>query len=113
MMLDFWSINTHSHSRYLVRSVHIHLYFSTSPRSIMSSNLVDTITNNLDCSVDIYDVFDPNTNSDPGTSVALTYAKLATVIKGASSQKVQAIHPASQPQAMVTGNIEALNNNYY
>lgn len=79
----------------------------------MSSNLVATITNNLGCDVDIYDVFDPNTNVDPGTSVALTYTKLAIVLKGATSQKVQTIHPASQLQAMVTGNIEALNNKFY
>lgn len=67
----------------------------------MSSNPVATITNNLDCDVDIYDVFNPNTIADPGTSVALTYTKLAIVPKGATSQKVQTIHPASQLQAMV------------
>ncbi|KAI6764053.1 hypothetical protein HG530_007842 [Fusarium avenaceum] len=34
----------------------------------MPSNPVATITNNLDCDVDIYDVFNPNTIADPGTS---------------------------------------------
>jgi hypothetical protein len=79
----------------------------------MSSNRVTTIINNLGCDVDIYDVLDPNTNADPSTSVALTYTKLATVPKGATSQNVQTIRPASQLQAIITGNIEALNNNYY
>ncbi|KAM0260029.1 hypothetical protein ACHAPA_010475 [Fusarium lateritium] len=79
----------------------------------MSSDLIATITNTLGCDVDIYDVFDPNTKPAPGTSVALTYTKLATVAKGATAQQVQTIHPASHLQAMITGNIAALNNNYY
>ncbi|KIL85206.1 hypothetical protein FAVG1_11635 [Fusarium avenaceum] len=64
----------------------------------MSSNPVATITNNLDCDVDIYDVFNPNTIADPGTR---------HFPEGAN-------HSPCQPAAGDgTGNIEALNNNYY
>jgi hypothetical protein len=76
-----------------------------------TSNPIATITNNSGYDVDIYDVFNPSTNtSTPGP---LTYTLLATVHNGTASQKVQTIHVASQLQAMFTGNINALNGNYY
>jgi len=75
------------------------------------TNPTATITNNLGYDVDIYDVFNPNANTS--TQGSLTYTKLATVSSGASSQLVPTIHYASQLQAMRTGNITALNNNYY
>ncbi|KAK6544758.1 hypothetical protein TWF694_001441 [Orbilia ellipsospora] len=75
-----------------------------------TSNPVASITNNLGAAVDIYDVFNPNT--DPKTPGPLTYTKLATVANG-STQQVQTIHFASQLQAMLTGNIEKLNGNFY
>jgi len=76
-----------------------------------NTNPTATITNNLGFDVDIYDVFNPNANTS--TQGPLTYTKLATVSNGASAQQVQTIHFASQLQAMRTGNITALNNNYY
>lgn len=63
--------------------------------------------------MDIYNVFDPNIKPAPGTSVALTYTKLATVPAGAIAQQVQNIENGSHLEAMVTGNIAGLNNNYY
>jgi hypothetical protein len=74
------------------------------------TNPIATITNNLGYDVDIYDVFNPNANTT--MQGPLTYTKLATVLNGASA-KVSTIHYASQLQAMRTGNITALNNNYY
>ncbi|KAF5700943.1 hypothetical protein FMUND_14137 [Fusarium mundagurra] len=74
-----------------------------------TSNPTATITNNLGFGVDIYDVFNPDT-SKPGP---LTYTFVVTVRNGASAQEVQTKHRYSQLQAMRTGNIEALNNNYY
>ncbi|KAL4730978.1 hypothetical protein ACLX1H_003020 [Fusarium chlamydosporum] len=76
-----------------------------------TSNPIATITNNSGFDVEIYDVFNPSTDtSNPGP---LTYTLLATVPNGTTSQKVQTIHFASQLQAMLTGNIAALNGNYY
>ncbi|KAL9564989.1 hypothetical protein ACKAV7_010847 [Fusarium commune] len=77
--------------------------------SSTTTNPTATITNNLGFDVDIYDVFNPDT-SKPGP---LTYTFVVTVPNGASDQKVQTIRRYSQLQAMRTGNIEALNNNYY
>ncbi|KAH6988336.1 hypothetical protein EDB80DRAFT_816525 [Ilyonectria destructans] len=77
--------------------------------SSTTSNPIATITNNLGYDVDIYDVYNPNAS----TSGPLTYTLLATVPNGATAQQVQTIHFASQLQAMLTGSIEALNNNYY
>ncbi|KAG7409401.1 hypothetical protein Forpe1208_v011792 [Fusarium oxysporum f. sp. rapae] len=77
--------------------------------SSTTTNPTATITNNLGFDVDIYDVFNPDT-SKPGP---LTYTFMVTVPNGASDQKVQTIRRYSQLQAMRTGNIEALNNNYY
>ncbi|KAF4465582.1 hypothetical protein FALBO_7580 [Fusarium albosuccineum] len=79
--------------------------------SSTASNPIATITNNLGYDVDIYDVYNPNPNtSTPGP---LTYTLLATVLNGAAAQQVQTIRFASQLQAMYTGNIDALNKNYY
>ncbi|EXK24716.1 hypothetical protein FOMG_18570 [Fusarium oxysporum f. sp. melonis 26406] len=77
--------------------------------SSTTTNPTATITNNLGFDVDIYDVFNPDT-SKPGP---LTYTFVVTVPNGASAQQVQTIRRYSQLQAMRTGNIEALNNNYY
>ncbi|KAG4276857.1 hypothetical protein FPRO04_14256 [Fusarium proliferatum] len=74
-----------------------------------TTNPTATITNNLGFDVDIYDVFNPDT-SKPGP---LTYTFVVTVPNGASAKQVQTIRHDSQLQAMRTGNIEALNNNYY
>ena len=71
-------------------------------------NPIATIANNLGFDVDIYDVYNPNAS----TQGPLTYMNLATVPNGATEQ-VQTIHYASQLQAMRTGKITALNNNYY
>ena len=68
-----------------------------------------TFVNNLGYDVDIYDVFNPDAN----TQGPLTYTKLATVSNGATAQQMQTIHFASQLQSMRTGTITALNNNYY
>jgi hypothetical protein len=76
-----------------------------------STNPIVTITSTLDYAVDIYDVFKPNASTS--TAAPLKYTKLATVPGGATGQQVQTINFASQLQAMRTGNIEALNNNYY
>lgn len=76
-----------------------------------AANPTATFANSLGYDVDIYDVF--NTNSNTGTPGPLTYTKLATIPKGASAQQVATIHYASQLQAMRTGNITALNNNFY
>ncbi|KAI0164188.1 hypothetical protein GGR57DRAFT_516495 [Xylariaceae sp. FL1272] len=74
-------------------------------------NPIATITNNLGYDVDIYDVTKPNaTTSSQGP---LTYTLLATVPNGVTAQQVQTIQIASQLQAMRTGTITALNNNYY
>lgn len=78
--------------------------------SSTKTNPTVTITHNLGYDVDIYDVFNNNANTSTGS---LTYTKLATVSNGASAQKVSTIHYVSQLQAMRTGNITALNNNYY
>ena len=74
-----------------------------------AANPIATITNNLGYDVDIYDVFNPNA----ATQGLLTYTKLVTIPNGAASQQVQTIRFASQLQAMRTGNVSALNNNYY
>ncbi|KAF5228503.1 hypothetical protein FAUST_11050 [Fusarium austroamericanum] len=79
----------------------------------MSSDLIVTITNNLGYDVDVFNVFNPDSNAAPGTPVALTYTKLATVPNGTIAQQVQAVQNGSSLQAMVTGNIETLNGNYY
>ena len=76
-----------------------------------AANPTATFTNSLGYDVDIYDVFNPST--DTGAQSPLTYTKLATVPKGASAQQVSTIHFASQLQAMRTGNITALNGNFY
>ena len=60
-----------------------------------------TITNNLDFDVDIYDLYD------------MTYTKLETMKSKAAGQTVQTNHVASSLQATRTGNIDALNKNYY
>ena len=73
------------------------------------ANPTATFANNLGYDVDIYDVF----NLDANTQGPLTYTKLATVPNGATAQQLQTIHFASQLQAMRTGTITALNNNYY
>ncbi|KAH8646927.1 hypothetical protein BGZ60DRAFT_509592 [Tricladium varicosporioides] len=75
-----------------------------------STNPIATITNNLGYDVNIYDVFNPTASTT--MQGPLTYTKLATVSNGASAQ-VQTVHFASQLQAMRTGSITALNNNYY
>ncbi|KAK4690173.1 hypothetical protein P7C71_g6549, partial [Lecanoromycetidae sp. Uapishka_2] len=72
-------------------------------------NPVAIIASNLGYDVDIYDVYNPNAS----TQGILTYTKLATVPNGATAQQVQTIHYASQLQAMRTGSVTALNNNYY
>ncbi|KAF9772785.1 hypothetical protein IL306_009470 [Fusarium sp. DS 682] len=77
--------------------------------SSTTTNPTATITNNLGFGVDIYDVFNPDT-SKPGP---LTYTFVVTVPNGASAQQVHTIRRYSQLQAMRTGNIEALNNNFY
>ncbi|TDZ24557.1 hypothetical protein Cob_v002231 [Colletotrichum orbiculare MAFF 240422] len=74
-------------------------------------NPIATITNNSGYDLDFYDVFRPST--DAGTKGTLEYTLLASVPNGASAQKVQTIHFASQVQAMFTGKIDALNGNYY
>ncbi|KAK7177540.1 hypothetical protein DPSP01_014484 [Paraphaeosphaeria sporulosa] len=74
-----------------------------------NSTPIATIVNDLGYDVDIYDVYN-NSGSPQGL---LTYTKLATVPSGATGQQVQTIHLASQLQAMRTGHIQALNNNYY
>lgn len=79
-----------------------------SSTSSVNKNPTAAITNNLGYDVDIYDVFNHNTNQE-----LLTYTKLATVPNGASKQQVQTIHPSSQLQAMRTGNIAAFNNDYF
>ncbi|KAI7766398.1 hypothetical protein LZL87_013668 [Fusarium oxysporum] len=76
-----------------------------------SSNPTATITNNSGFDLDIYDVFNPSTDSS--TPGPLTYTLLASVPKRTKAQDVQTIHFASQLQAMLTGNIKALNGNYY
>ncbi|KAF4446687.1 hypothetical protein F53441_9729 [Fusarium austroafricanum] len=75
-----------------------------------TANPIASITNNSGSSVDIYDVFNPST--DPKMQGPLTYKKLDTIPNN-STKKVQTIHFASQLQAMVTGNITALNSLYY
>ncbi|KAF5027096.1 hypothetical protein F66182_808 [Fusarium sp. NRRL 66182] len=77
--------------------------------SSTTSNLVATITNNLGYDVDIYDVIRP----DPNTPGPWVYKRLDSVPKGAIAKPVQTIRPSSQLQAMRTGNIQELNNNYY
>ncbi|PNP61032.1 hypothetical protein FNYG_14120 [Fusarium nygamai] len=79
------------------------------PPTDPTTNPIATITNNLGFDVDIYDVFIPNTAKPE----ALTYTKVDTVRNGTSAKKVQTNRSYSQLQAMRTGNIEALNNNYY
>ncbi|KAM0293751.1 hypothetical protein ACHAPM_011492 [Fusarium culmorum] len=76
-----------------------------------TSNPTATITNNSGFNLDIYDVFNPSTDSD--TPGPLTYTLLASVPKGTKAQDVQTIHFASQLQAMLTGNIKALNGKFY
>ncbi|KAM0342395.1 hypothetical protein ACHAPU_009582 [Fusarium lateritium] len=76
-----------------------------------TTNPTATITNNSGFDVEIYDVFNPST--DPKTQGALTYTLLATVPNGTNAQAVQTIHFASQLQAMLTGNVKALNDIYY
>ncbi|KAF4946944.1 hypothetical protein FGADI_10795 [Fusarium gaditjirri] len=82
---------------------------TTNPATDPTPNPIATVTNNLGFDVDMYDVFNPDTSKQG----PLTYKFLATVPNGASAQKVQTIRPYSQLQAMRTGNIKALNNNYY
>ncbi|CAF3433944.1 unnamed protein product [Fusarium graminearum] len=79
----------------------------------MSSGFTITVTNNVGYDVDIFNVFSPVSNPTPGTPVALTYTKLATVPNGAVAQQVQGVPGGSSLQAMITGNIETLNGNYY
>jgi hypothetical protein len=69
-----------------------------------------TITNNLDFDVDIYDVYNTSTSDPKGL---LTYTKLGAITSRAAGQAVQTIHVASSLQATRTGNIDALNKNYY
>lgn len=68
-----------------------------------------TVAHNLGFTVDLYDVFNP----DASTKGPLTYTHLATVPSGASAVRVNTLRFASQLQAMRTGSITALNNNYY
>lgn len=88
-------------------------FFSSSEQNIAmpssNSNPFATIVNHVGYDVDIYDVY----NNSGKLQGLLTYTKLATVLNGTSGQQVQTIHLASQLQAMRTGNIPALNNNYY
>jgi hypothetical protein len=67
-----------------------------------------TITNSTSIGVEIFDVFN-NTNDAKGT---LTYTSLGKIGAG-ESKDIQTIHAASQLQAMYTGQVAALNNNYY
>ncbi|KAI5462758.1 hypothetical protein BGZ63DRAFT_352910 [Mariannaea sp. PMI_226] len=79
--------------------------------SSTTSNPIATITNKSGYDVGIYDVFNPSTNSS--TPGPLTYTLLATVPNGTTAQQVQTIRFASQLQAMFTGTMKALNDNYY
>jgi hypothetical protein len=71
-------------------------------------NPTATITNNASVDVDVYDVFNP---SDTANAV-LTYTKLGTVKQG-ETKELQTLRLASQLQAMYTGSVLALNDNYY
>jgi hypothetical protein len=73
-----------------------------------NSNPKATITNNSGVDVEIFDVY----NSLGDSKAKLTYTSLGK-IKPGETQDIQTLHFASQLQAMYTGAIPALNNNYY
>ena len=100
-MPDSCSVHICSHSCFSL--------FALTNHEFHQFNAIAIITNNLGYDVDIYDVYNPNAS----TQGPLTYTKLATVPNGATAQQVQTIHCASHLLAMRTGNITALNNNYY
>ncbi|WP_298739945.1 hypothetical protein [uncultured Chitinophaga sp.] len=74
-----------------------------------SDNPIASISNNLGFDVDIYDVY--NSTGDPNG--LYTYTKLGTVKANAQLVQIQTIHRASQLQAMRTGTVDALNEQYY
>lgn len=71
--------------------------------------VIVTITNNLKIPVDIYDVFNPGSKTQV---LPFTYTKLGTIAAGATG-KITTIRNVAQLQAMYTGAIAELSNNYY
>lgn len=72
------------------------------------SNPKVTITNNSGVNVEIFDVY----NAEGDSNAKYTYTSLGKV-KAGETGDIQTIHFASQLQAMYTGAVAALNNNYY
>ncbi len=70
---------------------------------------VVSITNKLSVPVDIYDVFNPSSESQ---TLPYTYTKLGTIAAGASGT-VTTIREVSMLQAMYTGKISELSDWYY
>lgn len=74
----------------------------------MDNNPNVKIVNSTSIDIEIFDVY--NNSGDP--KGVLTYTSLGKIAAG-DSQDIQTIHFASQLQAMYTGQISDLNNNYY
>ncbi len=68
-----------------------------------------SITNNLSVAVDIFDVFNSATTD---TVVPYTYTKLGTIAAGATGT-ITTIRNVAMLEAMTTGNIAEINNNYF
>jgi hypothetical protein len=74
-----------------------------------TSNPAVTITNNSGVDVEIFDVYDPSADGQKGLYNYTSLGKL----KNGERATLNTLHFASQLQAMYTGQVAALNNDYY